>query len=239
MVVSCLAIADLIYVTEKTCPLCGNTFPVTKVRSKLRTVRQDTDFNTVFEQINPVYYAVWFCPGCGYAAPETVFADIMEKHATKLKGFLATCTINIDYDGIRSREQAILLYKLAIFYSDFIEAKNSRLAGLYLRLAWLYRETGDNYMENMALDKALEHYELATYKESFPIGNMNEVTMDYLVGQLQFRTGKYDAAAASFSRLIANPQAKSEKRLVEMARDAWNDIKAKRKEQEDAASKGA
>jgi uncharacterized protein (DUF2225 family) len=93
-------------------------------------------------------------------------------------------------------------------------------------------------MEAMALEKALEYYEKASFKESFPIGNMNEVTMDYLIGQLQFRTGKLDQAAANFSRIIANPQAKSEKRISELARDAWSEIKAKRKEMEGETARG-
>ena len=226
------------YIVEKGCPICGGVFPATKVRSKLRMVRQDTDFNTIYEQINPLYYSIWFCPHCGYAAPESNFSDIPDKMAAVLRNFLKKCQINIDFPGVRSREQAILLYKLAIFNSDLIEAKNSRLAGLYLRLAWLYREAADEAMEIMSLAKALEYYEKASFKESFHIGNMNEITMDYLMGQLQFRTGKLEQAAANFSRIIANPQAKSEKRISELARDAWSEIKAKRKELENETAKG-
>jgi uncharacterized protein (DUF2225 family) len=223
---------DITYTVDKNCPLCKGGFTATKVRSKLRMVRQDTDFNTIYEQLNPLYYAVWFCPHCGYAAAETNFTEIQEKQADKLKTFLSGCKVQVDFTGSRSREQAILLYKLAIFYSELIAAKTSRLGGLYLRLGWLYREADDGEMEKMALEKALENYETAAYKETFPIGNMNEITMDYLVAQLKFRTGKLEEAAACFSRIIANPQAKSEKRISEMARDAWNDIKAKRKEAE-------
>jgi uncharacterized protein (DUF2225 family) len=198
-------------------------------------VRQDTDFNIVYEQINPLYYSVWFCPHCGYAALESHFSDIPERSVQVLRDFLEGCQVSMDLPGVRSREQAIILYKLAIFYSDLIDAKNSRLASLYLRLAWLYREAADESLEMMALEKALEYYEKASFKEGFPIGNMNELTMDYLIAQLQFRTGKLDQAAANFSRIIANPQAKSEKRISELARDAWADIKAKRKEAENEA----
>lgn len=223
---------ELTYVTEKTCPLCQNSFHATKVRSKLRTVRQDTDFNTVYEQINPLYYSIWFCPNCGYAAQDNVFSEIPEVLAKKIKAFLQTCDVNIDFPGIRSREQAILLYKLSIFQSELIEAKSSRLAGLYLRLAWLYREAEDEPMEQLAMEKALEHYERATTKEPFPIGNMNEVMADYLIAQLQYRLGKLDLAARGFGRIVSSAAAKSEKRILEMSRDAWNEIKEKKKEAE-------
>lgn len=222
---------ELTYVVEKTCPLCNNGFHVTRVRSKLRTVRQDTDFNVVYEQINPLYYAIWFCHYCGYAAQDSVFSEILDLQSIKIKKFLDNCNVTIDFPGIRSREQAILLFKLAIFQSELIDAKSSRLAGLYLRLAWLYREAEDSAMEEMALEKALEYYEVASSKENFPIGNMNEVTVDYLMAQLQYRLGKTDLAARGFSRIISSAAAKSEKRILEMARDAWNEIKEKRKEE--------
>ena len=222
---------ELTYITEKTCPLCQNTFHATKVRSKLRMIKQDTDFNTIFDQINPLYYAVFFCPNCGYAAQDTVFSDISETLGRKIRAFLQTCNVNIGFPGLRSREQAILLFKLAIFQAELIEAKSSRLAGLYLRLAWLYREAEDGAMEQLAMEKALEHYEQAMTKETFPIGNMNEVMADYLIAQLQYRLGKLDLAAKGFARIVSSVAAKHEKRIMEMSRDAWNEIKEKKKEE--------
>ncbi len=224
--------ADITYVVDKECPLCEKTFPATKVRSKLRLIRQDSDFNMIYEQINPLYYAILMCPHCGYAAQENTFSEITEKHANIIRDFLNTCTVKIDYANDRSREQAILLFKLAIFFSELISNKSSRIAGLYLRLGWLYREAKDTQKENMALAKALEHYEITIAKEAFPIGNMNDIMADYLIAQLQFLLGKYDQAAASFSRLISKPSAKAEKRIYELSKDTWNEIKAKRKELE-------
>lgn len=219
---------ELTYSVEKSCPLCNKSFHVTKTRSKLRTLRQDTDFNVIYEQINPLYYSIWFCHHCGYAAQENVFSEILEQQGVKIKTFLDTCKVSIDFPGIRSREQAILLFKLAIFQSELIDAKSSRLAGLYLRLAWFYREAEDAVMEELALEKALEHYEMASAKEPLPIGNMNETTLYYLMAQLQYRLGKTDLAARGFSRIISSNAAKSEKRILEMARDAWNEIKEQR-----------
>lgn len=223
---------DLTYTVEKTCPICQQSFEATKVRSKLKMVRQDNDFNVIYEQLNPLYYAVWFCPSCGYAAQDTVFSEVYERHVEKIKEFLQTCDINIDFPGTRSREQAILLFKLAIFYSELTSAKDSRLGGLYLRLGWLYREAEDDKKEQIALLKAMEHYEAAITKESFPIGNMNEITVEYIVAQLQYRTGDDDTAYRSLSRLLSSVQIKSEKRISEMARDTWNEIKAMKKEME-------
>ncbi len=225
-----MASPDLTYSTDKTCPVCKKDFPATKVRSRLKMLRQDTDFNIVFEELNPLYYTIWICPHCGYAAQDTFFSELSEKAAEKLKNFLMRLQVNVDFSGARTREQAIILFKVAIFMAEMIEAVDSRLAGLYLRLGWLYREAEDTLQEEYALEKALEHYENALYKEKFPIGNMNNVTAEFLIAELQRRTGKAEQAATSFGRLITNPQTRAEKRIMDLSRDAWNELKGSRSE---------
>ena len=215
-----LVALELTFTTNKKCPLCGKIFPVTKVRSRLKMIRQDTDFNMIFEEVNPLYYAIWFCPHCGYASQDTFFLEISEKSAEKIKTFLAQSEVNIDFSGIRSRAQAIILFKVAIFFAGLIDAPASRMAGLYLRLAWLYREAEDSALELLAMEKALEYYEVMLYKEKFPVGNMNQITADFLVAELYRRTGKKEQAAKAFSRIVSDPKAKNEKRILEMARDA-------------------
>ena len=219
--------AEYTFVSEKICPVCGKTLPVTQVRSRIRMVRQDTDFNMTYENINPLYYLVWFCHYCGYAAQDNFFNNISEKQVTSIKKILDKSLVSIDWSGLRSREQAIALYKVAIFYAETLELVSSRIAGLYLRLGWLYREAKDEHFELCALEKALEYYEKAVYYETFPIGNMNEITVDYLIGQLQYRTGKKELATASLNRVISNPMSKVEKRITEMARETWQEIKGK------------
>ncbi len=228
-----MAAPELIYTTGKMCPVCKQNFEATKVRSRLKMVKQDTDFNMVFEDINPLYYAIWICPHCGYAAQDTFFSELPERSAEKIKAFLNRQKVNVDFSGTRTREQAIIVFKVAIFLAELTEAPDSRLAGLYLRLAWLYREAQDASMEDYALEKALEHYENALYKEKFPIGNMNDITAEYLIAELQRRTGKKDQAAISFSRLVSNPKTKTERRIFEMARDAWGELKGSRSELND------
>lgn len=220
--------ADALYEAERTCPVCENAFNVTKVRSRLITVKQDSDFCMHYRDVNPYYYSVWVCPHCGYAAQEAEFSALTGTAVELIKKFLAGRAVSVDFGGVRTREQAIATFKLAIFFAGLIKLSNSKLAGLYLRLGWLYREGEQPEEERLALLKAAELYDLAMTKERFPIGGMSELNLMYLVGELLRRTGQAEKSLMYFNRVVSNPQAKMEKRLMDMAREAWHEAREER-----------
>ncbi|MBP2626871.1 MAG: hypothetical protein H6Q68_1582 [Firmicutes bacterium] len=219
-------VADALYFVEKECVVCGEKFEVTCVRSRLALIKQDSDFCAYYKEINPYYYTVWACPHCGYAARDTEFVEVTASVATKIHKFLSSREVKVNLCGIRTREQAIVAYKLAIFYTELAADKASKRAGLYLRLGWLYREGQQDDEENKALAKACEWYEQALEKEHMPIGNLSELTVMYLVADLLWRTGEKEKAKLYLSRVVANPLAKIEKRIADLARDLWQEIRA-------------
>ncbi|MCE5287289.1 MAG: DUF2225 domain-containing protein, partial [Pelosinus sp.] len=171
-------------------------------------------------------YHVWVCPHCGYAVPEPDFSNPpSEKVITFLKGR----KVNIDFSGIRSREQAINTYKLAIFYAEMVGIYASKVAGLYLRLGWVYREGELKEEEELALTKAIEFYDKAMANEHFPIGGMSEPMLVYLYADLLRRTGKLDEALVFYNRVIGNPQSKAEPRILNLARTAWQEGREEQK----------
>ncbi|MEG6585345.1 DUF2225 domain-containing protein [Dendrosporobacter sp. 1207_IL3150] len=220
--------ADYIYQVDKECALCGKTFSVTKVRSRLLKIKQDSDFCTYYQDVNPYYYSIWACPHCGYAAQDSNFDEIVPAAKEKLAKFLSSRQININFSGNRTREQAIATYKLAIFYNEMLEVASSRIGGLYLKLAWLYREGEQTTEEQVALVNAVKHYEQALFRERLPIGNMTEVTLTYLVGDLFRRTGNVEKAIPYFNKIISNQQAKLERNIYNLARDVWQEIRDSR-----------
>ncbi|MDD4600150.1 MAG: DUF2225 domain-containing protein [Negativicutes bacterium] len=220
--------ADHLYTVNKACSVCGMDFPVTRVRMRLVKERQDTDFCTYYKDINPYYYTIWVCPHCGYAAQDSHFPNISPANIDKVAKFLAGREVNINLGGERTREQAIAAYKLAIFFADMEGLAASEIAGLYLRLAWLFREGEFDNEEQAALSKAAGYFEQALFKERLPIAGMSEVSITYLVGELLRRTGRAEEGLRYFSKVVASPQAKMEKRILDMARDAWQEARATR-----------
>jgi hypothetical protein len=220
--------ADILYNADKKCVMCDKEFSVTRVRNRLAMLKQDSDFCTYYKEVNPYYYAIWVCPNCGYAAQDTYFEELPPA-ATNIKAFLATRQVNVNFSGQRNRDQALATYKLAAFFAEMAGWVPSRLAGLYLKMAWLFREGGHNAEEQATLDKAREYYEQAFLRERMPIGNMSELTVEYLCGELFRRTGKIPEALSYLGKVVANPRAKQEKRILEMARDAWNEAREAKK----------
>ena len=223
--------AEHLYSIEKECAVCEEKFPVTCVRSRLSLIKQDGDFCAYYKGINPYYYTVWVCPHCGYAARDTDFPTILPAMVAKMKNFLAQRDVRVNLSGDRTREQAIVSYQLAIFYGGMLAVPASKLAGLYLRLGWLYREGEMVEEENKVLIKACELYEEALAKERMPIGNMSELAVMYLVGELLRRAGENEKAMLYLSRVVSSPLAKIEKRIGDLARDAWQEMRAARKQE--------
>lgn len=222
--------ADPLYFVEKECSVCEGKFEVTFVRSRLSLIKQDTDFCAYYKDVNPYYYTVWVCPHCGYAAPENEFLNITPPLATRMKTFLYGRDVKVNLCGVRTREQAIVSYQLGIFYTEMLGLPASKLAALQLRLAWLYRESGQREEEQKLLTKACTSYDLALIKERMPIGNLSELTVMYLIADLLWRTGDGEKAKLYLSRIVSSPLAKVEKRITDLARDLWQGIRAIEKE---------
>ncbi len=217
------------YTSEKVCPICDNTFPATITRSRLTMTSQDSDFCTYYKEVNPNYYAVWVCPQCGYAALDTYFQEQNPAAVEKIRTFLQGRTVNVNFGGIRTREQAIATYKLAIFYADLSNSLKSRIGALYLRLAWLYRDGQQEAEEQAALDKARDYYEQAMLRERTPIGNMSQFTLEYLIGELLRRTGNLDQALSYMGKVAGDPLAKNEYKIWKMAKESWQQIREAKK----------
>ncbi len=222
--------ATPLYQVEKTCPICEKAFKLTKTRGQSIPVKTDTDFCTHFNDINPYYYAIWVCSHCGFAAHEERFFTLLETQREKLKQFLAGRQVNLDLGDERTWEQAVTSHKLAIHYANLISMPASHIASLEMRLAWLYREKEMINEEQEMLRKAVDAYKAAFLKEKMPIGNLTEVTLTYLIGELLRRTGNIEEALTYLGRVVSNPQAKNEKRILDMAREAWHVAREMKKE---------
>lgn len=215
---------QFLYVAQKQCPICAKEITVTRVRSRLEMIKQDSDFCRYYKGLNPYYYDIWVCSHCGYAASHNYFEELPPA-VDSVRSFLTGRKVKANFAGERTRDQAIVTYKLAIYFAEMAKLLPSRVGGLYLKLAWLFREGAQHSEEQASLEKASEYYELAFLKEKMPIGNLTELTVEYLCGELLRRTGKTAEALHFLSKVVGNPKAKQEKRILEMAREAWNEAR--------------
>jgi uncharacterized protein (DUF2225 family) len=228
------------YTSKITCPVCQSKIEITKIRSSsLRMIKRDEDFCTYYEPINPVLYNVIVCSECGYSAMDDKFEGISDKDIKVIKENVMPRWTKRDFFGERDINKAIEAYKLALLNLQMRKAKNSELAKVCLRVAWLYRFLNDK-KEEVFLKYALDSYNEAFKTENLPSEGLDEQTCIYMIGELSRRLGMNQEALKWFYMVISNdkrPQDKTgndadaKKRqsksnmLVEMARNQMQLIK--------------
>jgi len=214
-----------LYNVTTTCPVCSKDIQVTKVKSNAcKMLGSDSDFCIYYETVNPIFYDIWVCGYCGYAAQRDKFPDISFKNAKKIREQITPRWNPRDFSGERDIETALEAFKLALYELELLEnSKSSDFARICLRIAWLYRinnkDKENKNKENEFLNFALQHYINAYENERFPIGKFDEVTCTYLIGELYRRVGNPDESLKWFSRIISSPEGRNNGRILELTRE--------------------
>lgn len=221
---------DNLYNKEVVCPVCSEKFLVTKVKSRAcKVLKRDSDFCVHYEGINPILYDAWVCENCGYASQADKFFEITPKEADILKSKLMPRWKKRSLNGERDIETALEAFKIVLISHQLRKAKSSEMAKICMRIAWLYRYKGDDEEESKFIGFALKHYTDTFEKEKFPVDKLDEYTCMYIIGELCFRSGRYDEAVKWFSRLIGSEEARQKPALIEAARDQYQLVKEKLK----------
>lgn len=219
------------------CPYCENSFASKRVRSgSLSMTKRDSDFCTYFKEqsINPILYTVNVCPSCGFAFTE-LFTERLNPAQKRLVGErIAAKWTPKELGGIRSLSMAAAAYKLAIYAAELTDQVHSVKAGLYLRLAWLYRFTENASEEKRFLQIAVNEYEQSYIHSDYTRGDkeMSEVRVLYLIGELMRRIEQYDKAIQYFSRTLEFRNRTVETGILQMAQDQWAQAREDYKEQQ-------
>lgn len=225
---------DALYSKKVICPICGKQFSSMKAKvNSCKVEKKDEDFCVHYVDNNPLYYEVFVCPFCAYSATENSFKDITEAEIKLLKDAFSGRTVSRSFCTQRTLNDAIAACKLAIHTAELRKAKSSTLAGLCLKLAWLYRFAGDKHEETF-LKYALKNYLEAFDNEGLPIGNLDEISMLYLLGELSRRVGKYNDAVVWFGKAVSNTDRKDNPRIEKLAREQWVLSKEQAKKSEKA-----
>jgi uncharacterized protein (DUF2225 family) len=212
---------DSLYSKKVTCPICSKQFSSMKAKvNSCKVEKKDEDFCTHFVDLNPLYYEIFICPFCAYAASENSFGEIKEAEILLLKEAFSGRTVGRSFCTQRDLQEAIVTFKLAIHTAELRNAKFSVLAGLCLKLAWLYRFAGDK-QEEVFLNYSLKNYLEAFNTEELPIGNLNEISMLYLLGELSRRLGKLNDAIVWFGKAVASPERGENPKIEKLAREQW------------------
>jgi len=216
-------IAEYLYDKTLVCLNCEAQFKTKRVKtSKLIMARQDADFCTYYEGDPPYFYEVGVCPRCGCAFTENFISPSQDSKEVLRKEFISKVH-PVDLCGPRSIEDALRCYKLCLLCANFLRQPRSVIAGILLRIAWLYRYLGDKKEEEKYLLRSAALFEeVYVYDDpdKVPIGKHRLI---YLLGELNGRLGRYLEARKWFNLLFSEKGL--EPALNRLAREQWDNYK--------------
>ena len=213
-----------LYEKKLTCIYCTKPFTSQRVRSRFAIPYQiDSDFCPHYGEgnYNPHFYFIYVCPECGFAFSEE-FSDQFPKGTKEIiRDQITGHWTKRDFGKVRDFQQTLEAYKLAILAGSLKKEKEAVLAGLCLRLAWLYRSGNNLEQENRFMGMALNAYEESFVLSDFAGTSMSELRVLFMIGELSRRLGKYQKAVSYFSKIVQHQNAKDEQKIVNMAREQW------------------
>ncbi|MBQ3029984.1 MAG: DUF2225 domain-containing protein, partial [Agathobacter sp.] len=208
------------------CPICDGTFRTISIKSG-RTKRKepDLDLRPRFEYIDTNKYDITTCPKCGFTAINRYFGHLSSLQTKMIKEgvcdkFKTPPTQEVTEIKTYTYDEAIELFKLALYTSVVKKASNSEKAYACLKIAWLLR----GKIEELAVDKeknkdaiiaaqkeyasfyaqAFEGFVKAMSSENYPMCGMDQNTVDLLIAAMAFNMGKYDYSSRFVSSLIVS-----------------------------------
>lgn len=119
--------------------------------------------------------------------------------------------------------------KLAAYCGTLKKEKHVSIAGLYMRLAWIYRAVPDHEQEQRFMKLAVDEYMEAYITDDYRGTQMTELRLLYMIAELSRRTGQIDQSVKYFSKVIEKQGSFNEAKIVEMARDRWQEIREEQK----------
>ncbi len=205
----------IIFTKNTVCACCGEKFDDIRVMSsKLRRADADQDLRPRFKFIDTLKYGVTACPHCGYTALKKNFSHIEKKDQYKIKEKVSAKFVAREpYKGeTMDYSTAIVMHQLALINLAAMDAKLSDQAHMCLQIAWLLRGQIEEAEENPgkypeAAVQQMKEKEERFYKqaydglsqaalvEEYPIGGMNQTTLDYLLAAMGFHFKEYTNAA--------------------------------------------
>lgn len=217
-----------LYEKQQQCINCKKTFPTQKVRTKaVKIDHTESDFQPIYaeESVLAFYYNVYVCEHCGFAFTDDFTKYFAPGIQDMIKEQITARWVVHTFGSERTIFKAIEAYKLALLSGAIKKEKDVTLAGLALRLAWMYRTLKNEGQEQRFLKIARDHYMDSYSNEDFAGTQMTMLRVLYLVAELSRRIGDTKNAIRYFSKVIENQHVGGDAKVVDMAKDQWTKIR--------------
>ena len=125
------------------CPACGKSYEAIQVRaSRMRLAETDLDFRPHYREFEPLWYGVWVCPHCWYAAAPSEMKPLRPAQKQRVQDSLVSLRTDNPFAFSQPRRwlEVVRSYRLAIQCASVLEKDRGKEGMHWLRLAWLYED---------------------------------------------------------------------------------------------------
>lgn len=224
------------------CINCQKAFTTKKVRTRFIKVSSfDSDFCPTYEsnENNPIFYHVQVCPHCGFSFTEDFNPYFPPGAKEVIMDKVCNQWVPRNFGEARTVTDAIKTYKLAAYCGTLKKEKHINLAGLYMRIAWLYRSLNDDEQEKRFMKLATHEYQESYVADDYRGTQVSEIRLFYLIAELSRRNSLIEQATKYFSKVIEKQKNTTETKIVEMAREGWYEIREMQKNGQAGSVQGA
>lgn len=195
-----------LFAKDTLCPCCEKPFNVQMLRSsKLRIKSIDKDQRQRFEDIEPLWYMIWVCPNCSYANFNFEFKQISDETIKLIdkQGAKWKQDFKISFSQPRKLNEVLESYYLLLqICLDAQRPDSAKIAKVWLRLYWLYRDAEDAEMTLEAAGKALEYFKDTYNNSRRNTSPEQEQRLTILLGELSYEVGDKKEAMTFFRASI-------------------------------------
>ncbi|WP_262177527.1 DUF2225 domain-containing protein [Saccharococcus sp. Marseille-Q5394] len=219
------------YAKKIECENCKEKFTTTKIRSRfVRVSKHESDFKPVYSDsnINPILYNVAVCPTCGFAFTDEFSSYFAPGVKEEINQKITSLWSGRSFGDERTIDEAIETYKLAYVSAGVKKEKSLTMAGIMLRIAWLYDDKND-------IDSGIRFRKVSRnlYTEAYSAGDhagtqMSETRVLYLMAELSHQIGDKEEAIRNFSKVIESQRISTDPQIIEMAKERWQEIREQR-----------
>lgn len=223
---------NLLYDKKVNCPNCKMDFTTKKPFStRLKVDKIDSDNYKTYKNINPYLYEINVCPHCGLAFGEQANTKLNEEKIKRILDYFMNIKDFSHYTEERTVDDGIRIFKLALYIANLISEPKYVIAGLALKIAWLYRGLENIQMEKKFLEISYQNYKYTYSNEDFERVGYQKHFILYTLADLSRRLDYFEEARRWYGDLFALRNGVP-RHMMNKATDLWGEYKESRQKKE-------
>lgn len=208
------------------CPICEKEFNVFQTRnSRLQIKETKEDFRKIYKNFDTIWYEIWTCPHCKYSNLHYDFFKLNPNEKAEIRDICLVVGNSFNEKiGIKTNyNQVFESYYLTLACMEGMKANSFNKGKIWLNIAWLYQDCGQEKLYKMAYKQACAMYSDGWFTSTVRLSETDEQKLCLMLGEMYLDQGDYKNSKNYFLKAINNKKGK--KIYNDKARGRIQDVK--------------